>query len=122
MPGMSIPPVQWPGWNGHAGHEAAWREAKSGGCTANLWLQLAAKREHDHPEEAIGVYQNLIEPTLARKNNDAYQEATTHLKKIHGLMNILNRQEKFTDYILSLRVTHKPKRNFMKLLDKEKWS
>jgi len=102
--------------------EAAWREAKDGGCTAALWLQLAATREQDHPEDAIGVYQNFIEPTLARKTNDAYQEATTHLKKIHELMNILNRQEKFTDYILSLRVTHKPKRNFMKLLDKEKWS
>jgi tetratricopeptide (TPR) repeat protein len=25
--------------------EAAWREAKSGGCSGNLWLQLAAKRE-----------------------------------------------------------------------------
>jgi len=83
---------------------------------------LATKREEAYPEDAIGVYQNLIEPTLVRKNNDAYQEATTHLKKIHGLMKILNRQEEFTDYLLSLRVTHKPKRNFMKLLDRQKWA
>ena len=102
--------------------EAAWHEAREGGCSQDLWLQLAAKREHDHPEDAMVIYKNRIEPTLARKNNDAYQEAVTHLKKIHQLMTAVNRQEEFSDYILSLRLTHKPKRNFMKLLDKQKWA
>ncbi|MEK7667456.1 MAG: DUF6880 family protein, partial [Gemmatimonadota bacterium] len=31
--------------------EAAWREAREGGCSNDLWLQLAAKREPDHPED-----------------------------------------------------------------------
>ena len=30
----------------------AWKEAGEGGCSANLWLQLAAAREKDHPEDA----------------------------------------------------------------------
>lgn len=36
--------------------EAAWVEAKNGGCTHDLWLELAAKREGDHPEDALTVY------------------------------------------------------------------
>ncbi len=52
--------------------ETAWREATDGGCSPNLWMELAAQREKDHPEDAVPIYQAQIEPTLARKNNDAY--------------------------------------------------
>jgi len=101
--------------------ETAWQEAKAGGCSPGLWLQLAEKRESKHPEDAIEVYQNQIEPTLALKNNHAYQETITYLKHIHRLMTTMNRQQEFTAYIQTLRLAHKPKRNFMKLLDQQGW-
>lgn len=100
--------------------EAAWKEAKAGGCSSILWLKLAAKRENDYPEDALGIYQNQVEPTLARKNNDAYQETITYLKQIHRLMHATNQQQQFIKYIQTLRLAHKPKRNFMKLLDEQK--
>ena len=61
--------------------DAAWREAKEGGCSNELWLKLAAKREKDHPDEALPVYQSQVEPTLNRKNNEAYQEVVGLLQK-----------------------------------------
>ncbi len=101
--------------------EAAWREAAEGGCSEALWKELAAKREQEHPEEALPVYQRMIEPALGRKNNDAYQEAVELLKKVQDLMARLGRKAEFARYLESVRAAHKPKRNFMKLLDGERW-
>ncbi|RPI11790.1 MAG: hypothetical protein EHM71_00035 [Zetaproteobacteria bacterium] len=101
--------------------EAAWTEATTGGCTQDLWLELAAKREKDHPEDALSVYRAQVEPTVDRKNNDAYPEAIGLLRKVHGLLSRLGREGEFRDYLTTLRLAHKPKRNFMKLLDHARW-
>jgi uncharacterized Zn finger protein len=98
--------------------EAAWREAQDGGCSNNLWLDLAAKRDKDHPEDALPIYQRQIEPMLDRKNNEAYVEAIGLLRKVRELMVRLGREPDFTSYLGKVRGTHKPKRNFMKLLDR----
>jgi uncharacterized Zn finger protein len=101
--------------------DTAWREAKDGGCSNALWSELAAKREQDHPADAVWVYQNQIEPTLGRKNNQAYQEAINLLKSIYRLMRKLDRREEFDIYVACIAGAHKPKRNFMKLLNSQKW-
>jgi uncharacterized Zn finger protein len=101
--------------------DAAWREAKTGGCANNLWLELAAKREANHPEDALPIYQQQIEPTLNRKNNEAYREAIHLLRRISGLMARLGKESEFGRYIESVRAVHRPKRNFIKLLDHAKW-
>lgn len=62
--------------------DRAWLEAQEGGCRESLWLELAAKRERDHPEDALAVYQSLIEPTIMRMNNDAYRVAIGYVKKV----------------------------------------
>lgn len=98
--------------------EAAWREAQEGGCSNELWLQLAAKREKEHPEDALPIYQRQIEPILDRKNNEAYEETVRFLRTIRDLMVRLGREAEFENYLYRLRITHKPKRNFMKLLDR----
>jgi uncharacterized Zn finger protein len=96
--------------------EAAWREAQEG-CSNDLWLELAAKRDKDHPEDALPIYQRQIEPTLDRKNNEAYAETISLLRKVRELMVRLERKDEFTNYLDKVRAAHKPKRNFMKLLD-----
>jgi uncharacterized Zn finger protein len=98
--------------------EAAWREAQEGGCSNDLWLELAAKRDKDHPEDALSIYQGQIEPTLNRKNNDAYAETISLLRKVRELMFRLERKDEFTNYLDKVRAAHKPKRNFVKLLDR----
>ena len=101
--------------------EAAWREAKAGGCASDLWLELAVKREKSHPEDALPVYRDRIAPTLGRKHNEAYREAIGLLRKVRVLMVRLGRAGEFASYLESVRLAHKPKRNFMKLLAGEKW-
>jgi uncharacterized Zn finger protein len=98
--------------------EGAWREAQEGGCSNELWLELADKRERDHPEDALPIYQRQIEPTLDRKNNEAYAETINLLRKVRELIVRLERKDEFTNYLEKVRAAHKPKRNFMKLLDR----
>ncbi|CAN5256087.1 hypothetical protein BH24ACT19_BH24ACT19_16070 [soil metagenome] len=103
-------------WEGDV--EAAWREAKEGGCSNDLWLELAARREEDHPEDALAVYEARIEPLIERTNNAAYQEAYELLLKVRALMQRLGREQEFDEYLELLRAEYKRKRNFMKLLDR----
>ncbi|MEW6490460.1 MAG: hypothetical protein AB1578_21430 [Thermodesulfobacteriota bacterium] len=101
--------------------DAAWAEATAGGCSEELWMTLAAKREKKHPEDALTVYQNRIEPTIARTNNEAYREAMKFLRKVRELMLRLGREAEFEGFVRSLRTTHRLKRNWIKLLDEAGW-
>jgi len=101
--------------------EAAWSEAITGGCSENLWMQLALRREKTHPEDSLSIYQQQIEPIINRKNNDAYKDAMKLLGRIRDLMVRLGREKEFESYLQALNSEHNRKRNFMKLLEKKKW-
>lgn len=98
-------------------YEDAWREACAGGCSDDLWLELAAGREKEHPEDALSVYRQRIAPTIEMTSNSAYQQAIELLRKVRKLMLRLGRAAEFDDYVVALRVDYKRKRNFIKLLD-----
>lgn len=100
--------------------ESAWQEAQTGGCDERLWLKLADKRAKDHPEDALSIYRRQIEPAVDQKNNAAYEEAVKYLRIVCDLMNRLGRSDEFAAYLTSIRTAHKPKRNFMKLLERFK--
>ncbi|HEX5480993.1 MAG TPA: SWIM zinc finger family protein [Terriglobia bacterium] len=97
--------------------ESAWREAKEGGCSTPLWLELAKLREKDHPKDAIPIYLGHVEPTLSFKNNNAYTEAVRLLRQAGALMAQVGQQEDFVNQLTLIRAKHRPKRNFIKLLD-----
>jgi uncharacterized Zn finger protein len=97
--------------------EAAWQEAQEGGCSEELWLELAARREQEHPEEALTIYEKRIEPLIEQTNNAAYKGAYELLVRVRDLMQRLDREAEFEEYLELLRAEYKRKRNFMKLLE-----
>lgn len=101
--------------------EAAWQEALAGGCSEDLWLELADLREKDQPTDALKIYRERIAPKVKEGNNQAYDQAVKWVKKAQELMERLGRKEEFEDYLTELRVNFKIKRNFIKLLDSTKW-
>ena len=96
--------------------DAAWHAANAGGCSADLWLDLARQRERDHPGDAIRVYQERVERVLERKNSEAYAEAADLLRDVARLMRQLERGDELDAYLSSVRAKHKAKRNFIKLI------
>ena len=101
--------------------DSAWNEARKGGCSESLWMQLALRREKSHPEDSLQVYRQQIGSVINRKNNDAYHEAVRLLGRIRDLMIRLGREKDFGPYLRELGAEHSRKRNFMKLLEKKKW-
>jgi uncharacterized Zn finger protein len=100
--------------------ESAWREAVEGGCSDDLWLQLARLRSETHPEDAIGVYRRAVTTLVNRQGNDAYRDAVGLLKEIRELMHALDRADDFAAYLAQVRTQHKAKRNFVALIDRAK--
>lgn len=98
--------------------EDAWREAREGGCSEDLWIKLAGLREKEHPEDSLAIYQARIEPALNLTNDQGYRRAVEFLRKVRGLMGRLCRSVEFSRYLESTRVTFKRKRNFIKMLDR----
>lgn len=102
-------------WEGR--EDDAWQEAQEGGCAEGLWLELAGKREKDHPEDALAVYRARIEPLVEPTTNGDYAEPVRLLLRVRRLMTRLGRQDEFARDVRHLRTTYKRKRNFLKLLD-----
>jgi uncharacterized Zn finger protein len=106
-------------WEGD--NEGAWQEATQGGCSEALWMELAAKREADHPEDALPIYQDQVERLIAQMGKQAYQQAVGLLRNVRDIMTRLDREEELAAYLASVRATHKRKRNLIKLLDAAGW-
>jgi len=104
-------------WEGDG--EAAWQAAVKGGCSDHLWMELAARRERAHPEDALPLYRAAVDRAIALKQNPGYEEAIRLLDKIDHIMNRLGKATDLAAYLLSIRAAHKPKRNFVKLLDRK---
>jgi hypothetical protein len=101
-------------WEGDI--EQAWNEAQSGGCSADLWLKLCAKREIGHPADAYPVYMKLAEEAVEKKNNDSYKEAVKHIKKAKELATRCDQSSEVNTMLGKIKLTHKPKRNFIQYL------
>ncbi len=101
--------------------DAAWKEAKSGGCWENLWLELADKRSGKYPEEAIPIYKMKVEKSINTRNSYNYDEAVSYIIKIKKLMKKTGQNKQFDEYIRKLRAVYKRKRNLIALLDEKKW-
>ncbi|MBK5116423.1 MAG: SWIM zinc finger family protein [Thermoleophilia bacterium] len=102
-------------WEGDP--DAAWRAANEGGCTRDLWLELADRRREQHPEDALTVYRRHVEDVIGHKDKRAYQRAVAIIDEtIRALYAECGRSEEFPEYVDGVRATHKPKRNLMKLM------
>lgn len=97
--------------------DAALAEAKSGGCTESAWTQLAQAREKDHPQDAAAIYRNSIDGIIDHKHNRAYDEAAELAAKIKTLMQRAGQTREFDEWLGTLRLKHKAKRNFMQRIE-----
>lgn len=106
-------------WEGD--DEAAWREARAGGCSHQHWLRLAERRAATHPEDALAVYHEQLPVVLPATGSGDYDRAADFLRHIRDLLAALGRIDEFPRFTADLRAQHRRKRNFIKRLDQEGW-
>jgi len=98
--------------------DEAWREAERGGCSEDVWFELARAREREHPADAIPIYQRRIETSVASGSNRGYADAARLLERLSELFARAGRgTDELALYVARLRARHARKRNFIKLLD-----
>lgn len=96
----------------------AWDTSRQGRCDRRLLIALAGKLEAGRPDDAVSLYQQVVPPIVDQTNNAAYDDAIKLIRRIGSLMKAQSQDQPFGDYLLELRRHFKPKRNFIKLLDK----
>lgn len=102
-------------WEGEL--EAAWREAKQGGCRASLWLKLAEERAAHHPEQALEVFNRFVESAIRRRNDSGYEEAQQLLIRIRELLIQLGRDQEWEMLLARLRQQYRRKQELMVRLE-----
>jgi uncharacterized Zn finger protein len=100
--------------------DAAWSEAQAGGCSGNLWLQLAAEREKAHPADAARVYLKQAEAAVAATQNGRYDDSVRMLLKAGAAMKRTGQSAEFVRHLDALRAKYKIKRNFIKLVEQKR--
>ena len=106
-------------WEGDV--DAAWQEAVAGGCSLSVWMEVAAARAVEHPEDALPIYVRQVDRLIDQKNRRAYEEAVELLSMIAELMNRAGRADEFPEYLVQVRAANKQKRSLLKLLDAANW-
>jgi uncharacterized Zn finger protein len=101
--------------------DAAWQEAAALGCSEPVWRELARRRETDHPEDAIPIYQREVEALLKITTDSGYAAAVERLGQVRDLMDRTGSGGEFPDYLAGVRAAHARKRNFTKMLDAARW-
>jgi uncharacterized Zn finger protein len=101
--------------------DAAWQQARTGGCSDDLLLALARRRAEDHPADALPIYLSAIEAALVHADVRAYQSAVARLESARRLYIRLGRTEEFRAYLADVRDANKRRKNFLKLLDRTGW-
>lgn len=100
--------------------DAAWREAKAGGCSGDLWLRLARARESEHPADAAAIYLKHAEAAVAATHDGRYEAAVDLLIKAAATMKRIDRSMEFVHTLEKLRAKYKTKRNFIKLIERKR--
>lgn len=59
-----------------------------------------------------------MEPTLARKNNDAYEDAIKLVKKVRAILARPGKNEEWKRYLADVKISYKRLRNFIAMLQK----
>jgi uncharacterized Zn finger protein len=98
----------------------AWLEATTGGCSQSLWLNLAGRREKEHPEDAAPIFWKYGEAAVAGTRNGRYEEGVELLIKAAAVMKRLGCSGEFTRQMDGLKMKYRIKRNFVKLVEEKR--
>jgi uncharacterized Zn finger protein len=89
--------------------DAAWSAAKKFDASASVKQELARASDRKHPGEALEVYAVEVEHLAGHSNYDEAAKVIARMEKIRSAA-------EQAAYVADLKVRHKRKRNFMRLL------
>jgi uncharacterized Zn finger protein len=82
--------------------------------------QIAEAVVDHYPDRALAIWKNVAEKQIALTKPKAYEAAAVYLRKVHGLLKKLKREDEWERYLLELRQTNARKTKLMEILDRLK--
>lgn len=102
-------------WEGQV--DEAWTRARERGATEAQWLELARRREQDHPEEALDVYRARVEHLLSSSDPSGYRESVRWLRRLESLYGELGREPEFAGLLAQIRLLHRRRPRLIRALE-----
>ncbi|TVT62962.1 hypothetical protein FNH05_00195 [Amycolatopsis rhizosphaerae] len=94
--------------------DEAWEAAQRYECSPAVRLELAGRREAEHPADAIAVYRTHIDSLIEQKGAGQYEQAARMLRRVRTLHRKAGTPGEFAEYLAELVAAHKRK---VRLLD-----
>ena len=95
---------------------AAWAAARRHGCPEDTWLALAEASEGDMPDEALAVYERLVEQQVGLTNKHGYAVACRLVARMGPLRARRGEGAAHRAYVEALLARHRAKRSFVAML------
>ncbi|WP_433790663.1 SWIM zinc finger family protein [Actinoplanes sp. CA-252034] len=95
--------------------DGAWTAAVKHSCGPGLMWQLALDRAETHPGETIPAFRRQVELEIDKRTRQGYVEAARLLTELRALHDRAGSAD-FTDYLATLRHTHRNKPTLMAVL------
>jgi uncharacterized Zn finger protein len=92
--------------------------ARKGGCAQGNWMLLAEALERKHPEEALKILQEQLDPSIAPMKPEGYREAVAVLGRIQDLAQRLQQPGLFATALALVMTGHARKKNLVALIRK----
>ncbi|MDI6809696.1 MAG: SWIM zinc finger family protein [Candidatus Eisenbacteria bacterium] len=80
--------------------------------------QVAEAVADQYPDRAIAIWKNVAEKQISLTKPKAYEAAAVYLRKVHGLLKKLKREEEWKDYLLQLRQANARKPKLIEILSR----
>jgi len=94
----------------------AWIIVNGHGCSELLLEELAKTSERSHPVEALRVYADRVEQRVRLGGQINYEYACGLIGRMQTVRKNIGETAQHAAYLDDLKIRHKAKRNFMKLL------
>ena len=80
--------------------------------------KVAAAITESHPEQALEIYQALVDANLTRAEIPAYELIAAILKKMRPIMKSLDQGWRWNELVTEIRIRYRNRRKFMEILDR----
>lgn len=80
--------------------------------------KVAAAIAESHPENALEIYQDLVNKNLERAEIPAYELVAANLKKMRPIMKSLDQGWRWNELVTEIRIRYRNRRKLMEILDR----
>ena len=97
--------------------DGAWRDARDGGCTRQVWLELADASREALPDDAVAVYLNVAGTELEHSHVGNYERGVDLLTRARNTLAAAGRDDELAPVVARIRDENRRRPRLMSMLD-----